>query len=97
MTSLQQRSGQEIGASPTSVPTYLKFLHILFAACIILAPLMLLLYAILKSDCPGCTLLWPESSRCQFSCQSHGKSGSPRARHHTVFSTTPRFSGYGLA
>ena len=53
MTSLQQQSGQEIGASSTSVPTYLKFLRILFAACIVLAPLVLLFYAILNPTALG--------------------------------------------
>ena len=53
MTSLQQQSGQEIGASSTSVPTYLKFLRILFAAVSFVAPLVLLFYADLNPTALG--------------------------------------------
>ncbi len=53
MTSLQQRSNQEVTASSTSVPGYLMFLRVVFAASIVLAPLVLLLYAILNPTALG--------------------------------------------
>lgn len=53
MTSLQQKPDQEIITPSTAVPSYLLFQRAFFAVCIVLTPLVCILYAILNPTALG--------------------------------------------
>lgn len=53
MASFPHRSDPEITASPTAIPGYLLFQRVFFAICIVLTPLVCILYAILNPTALG--------------------------------------------
>lgn len=53
MASFPHRSDQEITTAPSAIPGYLLFQRVFFAVCIVLTPLVCILYAILNPTALG--------------------------------------------